>query len=385
MKNILIIAAPFGLGPAVKAHILASAFIDCFNVSIFTAGHAAAFLRKHVQTEVCVLDGQFRASFPERGALEAYDGFVCIGQVPALQHIRSLGLGGKCVFVDSTAQWRQQVHEHVNTPTFEADSAKKGIVSDAFAGYFIENELPEYGFERKPDSHATFISPIVWHGAGVASSTAFESIVFHTGGLFSPAVRPHLVRAYIDRILLPLLAVLSRSSLPVTVLGPMEAFRCNVEMPNIHLAGEVHPRDAARMISSSILISTPGLGAIYDAISASAPVILLPPTNSTQIQHHRLWTQYGLPTLMSSVVANAISDTVLPLPWPHHANALLHLLSSTSEWHVSNGSEVLGRILGTSEIARFRSSACALSAKLWRQLSSLDPVMTIKNSLVALS
>lgn len=384
MKRILIVAAPFGLGPAAKAFILASALCEGCKVSVLSAGHAAVFLKTYLGSQISVFDGQFRAVFPDRTSLDAYDGFVCIGQVPALMHLIGLGLGKKSIFVDSTSQWRQQVTNDVHV--FSQAGDHNDVAEDArgykIAAHLIEDELLEAGNTHVTTHAGIRVSPIILRKQGQSSNRDIESFVFHTGGLYSPAVDPKWVGLYIDRLLLPLLQVIAGFGRPLTVLGPVGWLESWLRSPNVSFAGEVNPHESFRLISTaSVLITTPGLGAIYEAISNSVPVIMLPPMNSTQIQHHRLWCQYGVPSLMHPEIVDLIPGHVLTLPWHKHANAVMELLAATSSFHVDYGSRVLASLLSPEMFYEFVSKARFHSLSLWSGLSQRDPILEIKGAI----
>lgn len=384
MKRILIVAAPFGLGPAAKAFILASELCEGYKVSVLSAGHAAVFLKTYVGSQISVFDGQFRAVFPDRPSLDAYDGFVCIGQVPALLHLIGLGLGKKSIFVDSTSQWRQQVTNdlHLFSSVRNHNDVAEDTHGHKIAAHLIEDELLEAGKTHDTTHAGIRISPIILRKESQSSHRDIESFVFHTGGLFSPAVDPKWVGLYIDRLLLPLLQVIASFGRPLTVLGPVSWLEHRLRASNVSFAGEVHPHESFRLISTaSVLITTPGLGAIYEAISNTVPVIVLPPMNSTQIQHHRLWGQHGVPSLMHPEIADLIPERVLTLPWHKHANALTELLVATSSFHVDHGSRVLASLLSQEKFHEFASRARFHSQLLWSGLSQRDPILEIRSAI----
>ena len=381
-QKILIVAAPFGFGPIVKALALAHKLKVGYDVTIFTSGAPAEFLSRHIEPGVSMLDGRFSVTFARQDLLLPFHRFICVGQLPALNHIISAGLGQRAIFIDSTSQWRQQVGDELLPASAASDASTQGdVVHSEIAAYIIEDELPELDSSRSIRADALVVSPILWETNRSFGTSLEGHIVFHTGGLLSPSAHTELVRLYIHTILLPLLQALSAIGIPVIVIGPLSSISGVQHIQGVTFAGEIHPYDSYRLIASAeLLVTTPGFGAVYEALSTKTPVMVLPPTNSTQIQHYRLWLQHGMTGLMDPFVNPSISQNVLALPWPQHANALLHLLAKTAAVHVAYATNVLNGLLGTG-FKEYCASAGRLSYSLWGRLSKIDPVAVIQKKL----
>jgi hypothetical protein len=101
--RVLIVAAPFGFGPAAKALILAHGLKDLADLTLFADREAWAFMDRHKPLTVASRCGIFGQVFSDRAALQEYDQIVSINHVPALVHLQALGLAKRTC--SSTACW----------------------------------------------------------------------------------------------------------------------------------------------------------------------------------------------------------------------------------------------------------------------------------------
>ena len=107
MRNrVLIIAAPFGYGPAARAMLIASALADLATVTLLSSRDAYRFIVRHRAPPVRCLEGIFSRLFPSREALAEFDTFISINNDPAVRHLIAAGLAERTIFVDSILPWR---------------------------------------------------------------------------------------------------------------------------------------------------------------------------------------------------------------------------------------------------------------------------------------
>ena len=199
MRRILIIAAPFGFGPSSKALILAEYLRGRFQVSISSMGSAVEFLQENVPEGVNIVQGMFRNVFPTRETLIGFDAFISVNQVPALQHLATLGFAEKSVFVNSISQWRAES---------EPSSLPEGLLA-----HIVQDEFSDPASDRVlHPANAVVTAPLLWPDEVRPDMGERQGVLVHTGGMTSPAAGVDLVR-----ILLRSLSCRSWSRSPDTV------------------------------------------------------------------------------------------------------------------------------------------------------------------------
>lgn len=113
VKNALVIAAPFGFGPASKAIHIARTLAPSLSVTILSAGDAHRFVTRHAPAGTVCRAGTLAAVFSVQD-LAAFDLIVCVDNAPAARYLSRSGLGERVVFVDDLLQWRVGLDELQN-------------------------------------------------------------------------------------------------------------------------------------------------------------------------------------------------------------------------------------------------------------------------------
>ena len=107
--NVLIVAAPFGFGPAARSLIVGEGIKDIADLSFFSDGDAYRFIEKYKPATSSCVKGIFAQTFPSPESLEQFDLFICVNQAPAFEHLGKIGRADRSVFLDSLLRWRTEV------------------------------------------------------------------------------------------------------------------------------------------------------------------------------------------------------------------------------------------------------------------------------------
>lgn len=367
MKTALIIAAPFGFGPSSKALIIAEYLKDDYSVSIASSGNAVEFLRRNVSPNIRIFSGLFRRIFPSRETLNGFDAFIAINHVPALIHLTELGVAKRSVFIDSIAQWRADT-EPVRFP-------------DELLAHIVQDELGEQpAASPVAADHTIVTAPLLWPDDTVLTTNERKGILIHTGGIASPAVGAELVSTVTSTVIGPIVESVARHVQDVTLLGNAAALR---DLPRINVTtlGSVSPARAIREIGrAKLLITTPGIGAIYEAMSKKTPIILLPPMNSTQLRHYRVLTRLGILGMLGEKSRDELWNHLKTMPWQHQATALMKILSANGPFLTRRVEAILAPLI-TAEGNPLLVAYQQTMGKLWGMLSQVSPRDAIRSAL----
>jgi len=360
MKQILIIAAPFGFGPPSKALILAEYLRGQYRVSISSMGSAVEFLRANAPKGVDIVQGLFRKTFATRENLTGFNAFISVNQVPALHHLAALGFAERSVFVDSISQWRAE---------FEPGNLPEGLLA-----HIVQDEFPESATDRvRYPASAVVTAPLLWPDEVRPATDERRGVLVHTGGMISPTAGMDLVSVITSDLIAPILASISGYGHKVSLLGNADAFRGLPGTLEVNVLGSVSPASAFQAIGGAkLLITTPGNGAMYEAMSKRTPLILLPPMNSTQLQHYRVMTGQGIVGILGDPVRDALSARLTVLPWQHQTPTLLKILAANTSNILRMADAVLDRVFAKEGDFNLEDYLAKVDL-LWASLSQVSP------------
>ena len=145
----------------------------------------------------------------------------------------------------------------------------------------------------------------------------------------------------------------------------------------MNVLGNVSPASAFQAIGGTkLLITTPGNGAMYEAISKRTPLILLPPMNSTQLQHYRAMTGQGVAGILGEAARDALSARLVALPWQHQTPTLLNILAANASNILRMADAVFNRIFAKENDLNLEDYSAKINA-LWPSLSQVSPQETV--------
>lgn len=362
-RRVLIVAAPFGLGPASKALIIAEFLGSEHRVSFSCEEGPAGFVRANAPPGAEVLVGRFRERFESRESLAYFDAIISVNQVPALHHVCALGLAQRAIFVDSLAGWRAEA---------EPEGAPKGLLA-----HVIQDEIPDPAAPRHPlPPGAQLCAPLLWPSAQVPIVGERRGVIVHAGGMRPSGSSRAAVAAIATALIVPIVMHARSRREEVALLGNADVFGGLPQLPGVTVLGSVSPAQALAAIGhAELLVTTPGIGAIYEAMSCRTPVLLLPPMNSTQARHARVLAGHGIPTVIGVRTLEQLGERLAALPWQHQTAALLGSLAQHAGQLSVRARATLDRMLAD-ESARL--DALERAGALWGRLSKNAPADIIR-------
>ena len=312
MKQVLILAAPFGFGPASKAIRLAQILSPAAQVTLVSAGDAHHFVADHAPAGTVCREGALSALYKAQD-MRGFDLIVCVDNAPAARRLSRSEHASRVVFVDDLLQWRIGQDELGNK-----DPILAYLVQD-FPG--AAQHLP-----RCHARHVELVAPMVWGDAQAPVPASERSgLTLCIGGGTSPLVSWDHIRHPVARVLTAVWQVCRQLRMPLSVIGSASLSEFATRAPaQLKVLGSVSPARSSELIGASrLLITTPGIGATYEAIRASTPVLLLPPMNSTQLQQFQVFRQHGIAhALAGSPLLDELRG-VEQMHWNRHARGCI--------------------------------------------------------------
>ncbi len=328
MKNIMIAAAPFGYGPAARALLIADALAARGSVTLFTNRDAMRFVRRHADPAVTCIEGVFHRSFASAAELGRFDRFISVNNEPAVHHLIAHGLAGRTVFVDSLLEWRAL--------------SGSGAFGEAILGYLVQDfpgAAARLGACRA--RHVALTAPMVWNASTRCrvADTAARGVVLHLGGVTSPLVGWDALREPIATIVDQAWRISSRHGRSLTVVGSRHLASLASDDPaGPRILAESSPWDTASLIcGSELLLTTPGIGAVYEAITRAVPIVMLPATNSTQLRHYGVYADSGFAGSIPDAARERLRSAADAMPWERQT-------AFSVGWLRANPALALGRL-----------------------------------------
>lgn len=316
-KSVLIIAAPFGYGPAARALLVAQGLVDVADVTILSTRDAYRFVERHKPDGVACRRGVFRKVFLSSTDLAAFDLFLSVNHEPAVQHLVDLGLAARTVFIDSVLPWRAANH---------SPESREPILS------YLVQDFPGVGahLARCQAQTVALTAPMLWNGPhdGARPARPKGHVILHVGGVTSPLVSWEMLRRPIEGFLARTHALTRSFGRRLVVIGSRHLGQwAQANAPDVAILGDISPPETAALIGrSEVLLSTPGIGAIYEAMASAVPVVVFPPTNSTQVLQYAVFTHAGLPGTMTESASAALRQNAAGLPWQEQTTYSINFL-----------------------------------------------------------
>ncbi len=379
--RVLIIAAPFGYGPAARALLLANALADLAAVTLLSSRDAYRFIAQHRAPPVRCLDGIFSRLYPSREALAEFDTFISINNDPAVRHLVAMGLAERSIFVDSILPWR-------------AEGAAAGFAQPI--GAYLVQDFP--GASRLLGAcrakRVELVAPMVWPRATAPAARDDEvdgrRIALHFGGVTSPVVPWDAIRRPIGAMVSLVADLARRHRRELTVLGnrhlgSLPLLSDALPGRGIRLVTEANPAEAAALVESAeLLVTTPGIGMVYEAMAREVPTLLLPPVNSTQLHQYAVLTGLGYPGSLSEPAASALQRQTQGAPWDRQSVLAVRWLQANLDEALAELPSWLERLLADRDRGQARVDLLRRQRRLRDSLSQRDAVEVLRTIVVAL-
>jgi hypothetical protein len=208
------------------------------------------------------------------------------------------------VFIDSEHLTSCEMAAHYGTPTVFIDplfwmwNSIPKYTRDADV-YIIQNfPSTSHNLSKMKPNNPILVGPIVDNSVTV--SKKLNQITISFGGLESWLIRTGIDSDYpfiVADILVKAIHELSSESRflvtgnPACMAKLREAYRSHV---GIEFACLSHKHFMEELAKSRLFLTSPGLGATYEAFSLSIPVVFLPPQNHSQFQQLKLLRSAGV-------------------------------------------------------------------------------------------
>lgn len=374
-RSVLIIAAPFGYGPAARALLVAQGLVDVADVTILSARDAYRFVERHKPDGVACRKGVFRKLFLSANDLAAFDLFISINNEPAVLHLLDLGLAARTVFIDSVLPWRAASH-----PPESREPILSYLVQD-FPG--VRAHLAQCQAQT-----VALTAPMLWSKPhdGVRPPRPKGQVTLHVGGVTSPLVSWDMLRGPIEGFLARAHALTHSFGRRLVVIGSRHLGQwTQANAPDVAILGDISPPETAALIGrSEVLLSTPGIGAIYEAMASAVPVVVFPPTNSTQVLQYAVYTDAGLPGTMAEPASKALRQNAAGLPWQQQTTYSIDFLHHHLAACLSELPRHLELLLAPGRSASGSTPGERAAAELFGALSTTSAIDLIRQALGAM-
>lgn len=326
--KLLLIAAPFGFGPAARALLLARAFCEHAEITLFSNMDALRFIERFRPPSTLCRGGIFKQVYPDSVSLENFDYFISLNNDPAVNHLIKHGFADKTIFLDSILPWR-------------AEQATIGFPRP-IRGYLVQDFPGTSSYlDGRWAQTVELTAPAVWTSrtSRQVDDCSPKIVTLHFGGATSPVVGWKSVSPLLENISLAALKLARHFAHKLVILGNPNASSLAVSRePDILVMGGVSPPEAAKIIErSAILLTTPGISAIYEAFACQTPCIVLPPMNSTQLHQYRVFINEGLPGSIDSTLERILYAKTSTMTWDKQS---LHCIA----WLSAHLAPALGRL-----------------------------------------
>lgn len=317
--RVLIVAAPFGFGPAAQSLILAHGLEQFAEITFSADRDAYEFIARHKPAKINCIRGPFSKAFANRQSMSDFDYFIGINHFPSIQHLARHGLASRAIFFDSLLPWR----------TAEAQAP----IPPELLAYLVQDYPGAAGLlDRCTARIVALIAPLMWPLAQDVRQNVRQEITLHLGGMTSPLAKWEAIVEPVGRLVSHISQLAGRYGLALTVIGSAHLKTLSLADGNLTILGDVSPEATARLIvHSRLLITTPGIGAVYEAMSYDTPLLLLPPMNSTQLDHYQVFTSHGLPGVLPSELYNQLIERAGKLDWEQQTRLCVRLLQVPTE------------------------------------------------------
>ena len=315
MKKVLIIIAPMGFGPASKGLFIAEKLSLFTELTISTMGDAYDFIAKFAPSGVTCLRGGITSQFTFT-QISCFDFIISINNVPAVVELTRVGLGNRVILFDDLLQWRQE--------------KTKISLHNPILAYLVQ-DFPGVG-QCTCTCQAQYIhlvSPIIWSSnRKLVQNMPKNGITLCFGGITSVLVGWNDVKILIKSLIMSTYEICKTIGIPLTVIG--NEHLCELDLINddfLKILGMVDPITSYELIANSqLLMTTPGIGTVYEGIGTSTPIMLMPPINSTQLQQYQVFVNSGFSHILQGCPILQQLYEIENSPWEQQATLCVNWL-----------------------------------------------------------
>lgn len=273
--RILATAQDFGLGPL--------AMLDCIASQLTQQFEVCFWLPKHLTDRLSASCNRFGTFLPYRTGrilpdLKGFDGMVVACDYELVDHIGSV--------IPSAVILDMLFWFWARTPVPSHDNCL--IIAQNF-----------FGVQERADGSSNTVVVSPFQLVNSTDCTRRKGTLVNLGGFSSPYHSLEMASNYIQ-LILPSLMGLTRVDKDVVITGgDLILTVLNGELPGrFELRALRHDEMQQTLSSYCRFVTVPGIGSIYESVSAEIPTYFLPPTNLTQLlQSNLLRTHLHYPHL----------------------------------------------------------------------------------------
>jgi hypothetical protein len=167
----------------------------------------------------------------------------------------------------------------------------------------------------------------------------------------------------------------------LTIIGSAHLKRLPPLGNDVTVLGDVSPKQSATLIGNSVLlVTTPGTGAVNEAMARDTPIALLPPMNSTQLEHYEVLTHHGVAGVLEPALAHQMSQAAKAVPWAQQTQFCLKLWSGQTTRLLGSMPHVFGDLLNQ-ESLEARNRVLSAQRRILAGLSQLSAIEIIREIL----
>lgn len=365
-SNVLIVVAPFGFGPAAKALIIGAALADIAQVTFSADVDAAEFIERHKLPGTTCVKGRFSRAFADHQSLKNFDLVISVSHDPAIHHLGRLGLAGRGVFLDSLLTWR------ANSSTVDMPQGLSAYLVEDYLGAGAELARCKAGM-------VALTAPLIWPLAGEIPQGLREGITLHLGGVTSPIATWESLAPTVFHIARQVIELARSCGQNLTIMGSARLRELPLAAENVRVLGDVSPAESARLIASSrLVVSTPGIGAVYEAIIYGTPIVLLAAMNSTQLHQYRWLTQSGIQGTVHPDLMTRLYAVAAKAGWDQQTHLCLRVLQDFPGLILSQLSAICAPLIAPDAEPQAREGHLNGQRKLVATLSTTDPIHILR-------
>jgi adenosine deaminase len=221
-------------------------------------------------------------------------------------------------------------------------------------------------------------APLLWPRKASTQEQRKQGLTLHLGGLTSPLAGWGEISETMREVVGRIYAQARRYRRALTVIGNQRIKDLGMSGEGLNVLGSVSPEQSIELFATSeLVLTTPGIGAIYESLANETPVVLLPPMNSTQCHHFKVLSALGFPTSMPSAARDKVLGHLHGKAWQVQTRMCLDILRFNTGPLFSGLQAVLATVLENQVGSEARDGLVGRQFGMYRNLSKLNAVDAI--------
>lgn len=308
--RVLVIAAPYGYGPASKAIVFEQALTSGLDVFVASSGDSLDFIGRSVARGKLIDTCRDSPDQWLTPLLSSFDYFLSCMDTQSCFLLAKTGRAQDAVFFDSLTFWRSD---------FSFTAGLRAYICQFFPG-------SEVKMRGSTAAENVLSAPLVFPLP--QERPLDDHVLVSFGGVSSPLASCADYENLLDCIATCLSASVQGLGLRTFITGnPVSVGRIGDHNPSVPATLEALSLDLfiARVASCQALVAAPGVETAFFAFAAKCPLIFLPPMNSTQAHQVLVFADLGFPVLFKESVKMNIVDILTDSDWRSQTQRIVEL------------------------------------------------------------